>query len=134
MSAGAGREGDAAAARRLLILDDDEMLGLLLQTVARLDGLQVRLTAGPEAFYAAYEDWAPTHIVLDLTMPALPGEAVLDELARRGCRARIVIASGAEPQRLADAARRAGERGLTVAGLLAKPFLPAALRALLAGG
>ena len=86
---------NAASERRLLILDDDALVGLLVESVARLAGVTTCLTREADEFYAAAADWGPTHVVLDLTMPGASGEEVLAELAARGCRARIIITSGA---------------------------------------
>ena len=124
----------AADGRRLLIIDDDELVGMLVQTVAQLDGIEARLTVRPEDFYAALDADAPTHVVLDMTLPGCSGEELLRELARRACRARIVIASGVDAQRMAQAAALARSLGLDFAGVLPKPFAPAALRALLQSG
>lgn len=121
-----------AAERRVLILDDDPMVGVLIESVARIDGACTRLTAHPDAFLQALTDWAPTHLVIDLTLPDLSGEEVLQRVGAAGCRARVVVSSGVEPERLAAAARLAQQLGLDLAGTLNKPFLPTALRALLA--
>lgn len=118
--------------RRLLVLDDDPLVGMLIETVARLAGVPSRLTQTHGEFFEALVDWNPTHLVLDLTMPGMAGEEVLAELGRRACTARVVVASGVERERL-DAALACGvDAGLEMAGVLPKPFLPAALRALLA--
>lgn len=117
--------------RRLLILDDDPLVGLLVESVARLAGVATCLTREADEFYAALDRWQPTHIVLDLTMPVTSGEDVLRELAARGCRARIIVTSGAERERLDAAMAQAHAAALDVAGLLPKPFVAAALRALL---
>jgi CheY-like chemotaxis protein len=121
----------AAPPQRVLILDDDELVGVLLETVARLDGLATRLTSGHEDFFAALDTWAPTHLVIDLTMPGMTGEDVLRELALRQCRAAIIIASGSEPQRLEAAVAQARSAALAVVGTLPKPFTPAQVRAAL---
>jgi CheY-like chemotaxis protein len=115
----------------LLILDDDELVGILVETVGRLSGLDTRLTADHEAFFAALAAQAPSHVVIDLTMPGMVGEDVLRGLAERRCAARVMVVSGAGPQRLAAAAALAQELGLAFGGTLAKPFTPAALRQLL---
>lgn len=120
-----------AEARRLLILDDDPLVGMLVESVARLAGVATCLTREADEFYEALDHWQPTHIVLDLTMPGTSGEQVLGELARRGCRARIIVTSGAERDRLDSAMAQARADALEVAGVLPKPFLPASLRALL---
>lgn len=117
--------------RRLLILDDDALVGLLVESVARLSGVSTCLTRDTEAFYQAVDDWSPTHIVLDLTMPVTSGEQVLTELAQRRCGARIIVSSGSERERLDSAMAQARLGGLDVAGVLPKPFVASALRALL---
>lgn len=119
------------AERRLLILDDDALVGFVVESIAQLAGLDTRLTRQPDDFYAELQAWQPTHVVLDLTMPHTSGEQVLDALAARGCQARIIVTSGAESERLERALAQARRSGLNVAGALAKPFAAAALRALL---
>lgn len=118
--------------RRVLILDDDPMVGLLVETVARLGGAATQLTTTHAEFHAACQTWRPTHIVLDLTLPGFTGEQVLTELATADCRARIVVSSGADAGRLGEAVALGHTLQLDMAGALPKPFAPAALRALLA--
>ncbi len=120
------------AQRRLLILDDDALVGMVVESVARLAGVATCVTREASEFYATVADWQPTHVVLDLTMPGTSGEQVLAELAVRGCRARIIVTSGADSERLDRAMAQARADGLDVAGGLPKPFVAAALRALLA--
>jgi CheY-like chemotaxis protein len=104
---------------------------MLIESVARIDGALARLTAQPSEFLQALQAWAPTHIVLDLTLPEMSGEDVLRELASSPCSARIVLSSGVDAERLEAAAQLARSLGLDLAGTLSKPFLPAKLRALL---
>jgi CheY-like chemotaxis protein len=118
--------------RRLLVLDDEPLIGMLVEAVARLEGWPARVTEAHGAFFEALVAWQPTHIVLDLTMPGMDGEQVLHELGRLGCRARIIISSGADAPRLAAASAGAAASGLDLVGVLPKPFTPQALRALLA--
>ena len=121
-----------SAERRLLILDDDALVGMVVESVARLAGVATRVTREASEFYAAVADWQPTHVVLDLTMPVTSGDQVLAELAARGCQARIIVTSGANAERLDHAMAQARADGLDVAGGLPKPFVAAALRTLLA--
>ncbi len=118
--------------RRLVILDDDALVGLLVESVARLAGVATCLTREADEFYDAVAECNPTHVVIDLTMPETSGEQVLSELATRGCRARIIVASGADAERLGRALTQARDGGLDVAGGLHKPFIAAELHALLA--
>jgi DNA-binding response OmpR family regulator len=116
---------------RLLILDDDPMVGQLMAYIAEDMGLATRLTAAASDFFAALDEWSPTHISLDLMMPDMDGAEVMRQLAGRGCAARIIISSGAGSVVLDAAMNAALLQGLDIAGVLSKPFLPATLRALL---
>lgn len=117
--------------RRLLVLEDDLLTGRTIQTIAEFSGLAVVFTTEPDDFFRLLDEWPPDVIAIDLIMPAMDGVQVLAQLGERGCEARIIITSGVD-SRVLDAARRAAEQhGLTIAGILAKPFSPAELRALL---
>jgi EAL domain-containing protein (putative c-di-GMP-specific phosphodiesterase class I) len=116
---------------RLLVLDDDEAVGLSIGGFAEDSGFESRVATDPVLFLRHAHEWQPTHIVLDLIMPHTDGVEVLNELARQGCSAKIVLMSGAD-RRVLDAARRSSvEQGLEVTGTLSKPFAPHTLLALL---
>lgn len=119
------------SACRLLILDDDPSIGLTLQLIAEASGASARLAASPDDFFAALTDWAPTHLCIDLNMPQMSGAEVLQALAGRGCAAQVIISSGVGLQALTLASQVAAGQGLTLCGVLPKPFRPAQLRELL---
>ncbi|MFQ3661732.1 MAG: EAL domain-containing response regulator [Chloroflexaceae bacterium] len=121
----------SVARRRLLILDDDPLIGKTITAIAGMAGLESRYTARPTEFFRAVEEWNPTHIALDLVMPEMDGVQVIQDLALRGCRAAIIITSGVGARVLDAAGRLAAEHGLNIVGVLAKPFTPARLRQLL---
>ncbi|GAA4406320.1 hypothetical protein GCM10023089_14770 [Quisquiliibacterium transsilvanicum] len=125
-------QGAIVSGRRLLILDDDPSIGQTMGLIAETVRFDTRFTTDPERFFALVDEWTPTHIALDLVMPSMDGVEVMVQLARRGCRARIIVTSGVGSRVLDAAGRSAEEHGLDIAGVLAKPFSPAALRALLA--
>ncbi|MDE2149544.1 MAG: EAL domain-containing response regulator [Gammaproteobacteria bacterium] len=116
---------------RLLILDDDAATGNTVRLIAESAGLTARLATDPADFFRTVIDWRPTHIALDLVMPAMDGVEVLAQLAQRHCPARIIITSGVGHRVLEAAGRSAVEHGLDIAGVLPKPFSPKALRSLL---
>ncbi len=117
---------------RLLILEDDPAVGRVIHRVATASGHHARVVTQPEEFFRALDEWQPTHIALDLVMPDMDGIQILAELGERKCTADIIITSGMGARVLDAAGRGAREHGLNIVGLLAKPFSPAALRALLA--
>ncbi len=117
---------------RLLILDDDPLVGCTMQFIAEDLGLETRFVATATAFFAELDAWRPTHIALDLIMPDMDGVEVIKGLAERECRARILITSGVDARVLDAAGRSAAEHGLDFAGVLSKPFSAGELRELLA--
>ncbi len=120
------------AAHRLLVLDDDEMVGKLLVMVAQRAGFEVQLCVRPQPFFAAVKEWFPSHLAIDLTMPEMSGVEVLRALAQAGCTARIIISSGSASDDAQDALDEAGKLGLRTIGVLSKPFSLRSMRALLA--
>lgn len=116
---------------KLLILDDEIAIAKTIATIAEMAGLEARITTNPAEFFHLLDEWRPTHIALDLVMPEMDGVQVMARLAERGCRARVIITSGVGSRVLDAAGRSAAEHGLQIAGMLAKPFSPAALRTLL---
>lgn len=117
---------------RLLILDDDPLIGKTIQMIVDASGATSKFTTDPDAFFTLVEQWSPSHLAIDLNMPEMDGVQVLAELARRGTTCRIIITSGVGNRVLEAAGRSAAEHGLNIAGVLPKPFVPAALRRLLA--
>jgi diguanylate cyclase (GGDEF)-like protein len=116
---------------RLIILDDEPMIGYTMEGIAEAAGYRVRLTADADEFFIAVREFTPDCIVIDLIMPGMDGVQVMEVLAQSACRAGIIIISGAG-QRVLDAASRAAtESGLRILGVLHKPFRPAELRSML---
>lgn len=116
---------------RLLILDDDADVAKTIAAIAEGAGFVVRYSAVPADFFATLEQWQPSHVAIDLVMPALDGMEVLRQLAEIGCRARVIVTSGMGKKVLQSAQHSAAERGLSLAGILPKPFRAAQLRELL---
>lgn len=116
---------------RLLIVDDDELVGRTIQMIARRQGIEVRVTCDPTRFLELVEEWQPGIVAIDLVMPEMDGVQVLNELARRGCMAHVIVTSGVGHRVLEAAGRSAREHGLHIAGVLPKPFATADVRSML---
>jgi FixJ family two-component response regulator len=116
---------------RLLILDDDATVGQLLMLVAQSVGFEAELTAEPSAFFAALSASQPSHVAVDLTLPGSSGTEVIERLGALGCKAGLIICSGASKPEVAAALALAAGLQLPVAGALNKPFSVKDLRALL---
>lgn len=120
-----------SSSTRLLILDDDPMIGATIKRIAEFDGHAVVYTEHASEFFQQVDSWDPNIIALDLIMPDMNGVEVMEQLVKRGCRAALIVSSGVG-DRVLDAARRsARENGLNVVGVLPKPFSAKTLREML---
>src|SRR5262245_8165492 len=86
--------------RRILVVDDDDAIRVLLFTVLRRRGLPVDTARDGAAALERLERCPYSVVLLDLMMPRLSGWEVLDALAARPPHLRpivIVLTAGLEP-------------------------------------
>ena len=116
---------------RLLVLDDDPDIGQTVCSMVSSLGYQCQVTTLPDTFFEILDTWQPTHILLDLVMPAMDGVEVIRHLAERHCDAGLIISSGLGSRVIDAAGRAASQHRLHMTGVLPKPFSIRDLRALL---
>jgi len=124
----------AVAKGRVLIIDDDHLVGAMLVAHVHASGFEARVTDDPEEFYALSRDWHPTFVVVDLVMGKVDGLTVLKVLAEMKSDAAVVIASGMGSKVLDSARQFAAASGLAYGGILHKPFRRSDVAAVLAAG
>jgi len=112
------------AIRRVLLVDDDEDIRLLIQTaLSRLGQMDVLTAASGEQALQLAATANPDLVLLDLMMPDLDGWATLDHLRRRPETRDIpVILMTASGEADEGQLRHAG-----CAGVIRKPFNPVKL-------
>ncbi|MCC6671768.1 MAG: MASE1 domain-containing protein [Planctomycetes bacterium] len=103
----------------ILIVDDEDAVRVVLARMARALGLQTLEARGGEEALTCYaaRPRAIRAVLLDLTMPGLPGEETLRRLKELDPAAKVVLMSGYSQQ---EALERC--TGLGPAGFLQKPF------------
>ncbi|MFZ5846973.1 MAG: EAL domain-containing response regulator [Actinomycetota bacterium] len=116
---------------RLLVLDDEDTVAQTLQVIAEAAGHHAAFTTNPAEFLDLLDSWRPTHVAIDLVMPDTDGLEVLAAMAERDCQCQIIISSGMGNEVLAAAQRFAAVQGLSIAGVLRKPYRASALTDLL---
>lgn len=116
---------------RLLVLDDEPNVAQTLQVIAESAGHHAAFTTDAGEFLELYDRWRPTHVAVDLVMPDTDGLAVLATMAERGWDCQVIISSGMGSEVLAAAERFAVANGLSIAGVLRKPYRASALTDLL---
>jgi DNA-binding response OmpR family regulator len=113
---GSGANGRAKP--RILVVEDEPRLRDLLRLYLERDGYAVTDAADGTAALAAYDAEPPDLVILDLMLPRMQGETVLEELRDRGT-VPVLITSA----KRTDADRIAGLR-LGADDYLGKPFNP----------
>ncbi len=85
------------------VVDDDDSIRFLVQTLLERDGLQAVTYASGEAFLAEVDPEAVGCVVLDLHLPCLNGLEVQEILARRSIRIPVLVftAQGSIPKAVA---------------------------------
>ena len=121
MPAGVIKEA-MALDKRLLIVDDDPRICDFARQVAEGSGFEVATVTTHEEFLGAYEALDPTVILLDLVMPKVDGIGILQILADRQCRAKVLIMTGYHPELLKSGSRLGHGFDLDMRGTLHKPF------------
>jgi EAL domain-containing protein (putative c-di-GMP-specific phosphodiesterase class I) len=117
-------------AQRILVIDDDENVGMLVDEVAQQKGIPCTVTTDAASFLDALTP-DTTLIFVDLIMPGTDGIEILRELARKECRAGVVMMSGIGKRVIESATALGHSLGLSIVGHLAKPFRLSELEALL---
>jgi DNA-binding response OmpR family regulator len=115
---------------RLLLVDDEPHVGMVIRRVAEGCGFEVQITSRADEFRVAYEIFQPQVIALDLAIPDNDGIELLRFLAEAECQAQILIVSGFDTKVLDSAGRLGEAMGLRMAGLISKPMRVAELRSL----
>ena len=117
-------ESDDSSGSRVLIVDDEEVVGTVMSSLLTRAGYEVvRVTNGTEALELAAEQ-RPDLVLLDVNMPAPNGWEVLSSLLNRDKTIRVLMVSGYV------IAEEALERGAL--GMVQKPFDSEALLAAVA--
>jgi DNA-binding response OmpR family regulator len=115
--------------RRLLVIDDEADFASLVVTVASQMGYAATAAGNAGEFQRLFLASPPDVIVLDMVMPDQDGIELVRWLLSRGCRARIVIVSGFNPDYAKSAKTFAEIGGQLEVTVLRKPVKLEELRA-----
>ena len=110
-----------SATDRIVVIDDDRVVGEIVSALARAMGLQCDVARTPDDFFKCIGPHTSV-ILLDLVMPEMDGIEILRLLGERNCKARIVLMSGINIRVIETAKKLAQSLGLSVIGHLQKPF------------
>jgi two-component system cell cycle sensor histidine kinase/response regulator CckA len=83
-----------ASSRRVLIVDDEQLVRSQLRRSLEVRGYHVREAASGRAALQALDSFTPDLIVLDMTMRDMDGADALQQIRDRGLTCPVVLASG----------------------------------------
>jgi response regulator RpfG family c-di-GMP phosphodiesterase len=114
-----GLQIEHAPRRRILVVDDDPSLRLLLRTTLAADEFELEEVASAEEAGEAARFWRPSVVLLDVTLPGMDGLAFSNQLATQPVYGypTVILLTGADVT--TAEARAAGARAM-----LRKPFSP----------
>ena len=93
---------------KIFIVDDDDGVREGLKAMLESEDLSVEVYANGREFLDSYE---PSHggcLLLDLNMPVMSGQQVLDALARKGATLPVIIITSVDDPRVKAHALQAG--------------------------
>ena len=94
--------------RRVLVVDDEENLRLVLRTYLKREGYEVEVAATGEEALALVERFGPDVILTDVRMPRMGGLDLLATLKAKGIEATVIVMSAYGNVDLAIEAMKAG--------------------------
>ena len=77
--------------RRLLIVDDEDVLRTSLETNFKMDGFNVKTAQNGDAAIKLVDDFSPMVILLDLRLPCMDGISVLKQIRKTNLDINVVI-------------------------------------------
>src|SRR5688572_15698870 len=105
--------------RRVLVVDDEENLRLVVRTFLRRDGYEVETAANGEDALRLLETFGPDFVLTDVRMPKMGGLDLLSTLKAKGAEVTVIVMSAYGSLDLAIEAIKAGAYDY-----IAKPFKP----------
>lgn len=79
---------------RVLVVDDEPQVALVLHDALQDFGYEVRVAVTGEEALHVVESYEPAAVLLDLWLPGIPGESVLEGLQKAVPTVPVVIVSG----------------------------------------
>jgi two-component system response regulator AtoC len=94
--------------RRILVVDDEESLRLVLKTFLKRQGYQVEVADNGETALSMVESFGPDFILTDVRMPQMGGLDLLATLKAKGNEATVIVMSAYGNMELAIEAMKGG--------------------------
>jgi CheY-like chemotaxis protein len=115
------REG-AMLPYKILVVDDEDHIRTLVQTMLKQEGRQVVLAARGKEAIAMFKKERPNLTILDIDMPDIDGITVLREIRTIDPLARVMVFTGGESPSVESEAKALGVTDFLRKGFALPPF------------
>ncbi|MEK6744740.1 MAG: sigma-54 dependent transcriptional regulator [Nitrospirota bacterium] len=102
---------------RILVIDDDELIGRMLSRSLKSSGFEVRVETGAEGIVDKIKAWFPDIVLLDISLPGRSGIDILREIVEQRLPAQVVMLTADDTAETAVKAMKLG-----AVDYLTKPF------------
>ncbi len=106
----------------LAVLDDDANIVEMIQFAALRIGFEVHIATNAMQFQKIVCEYQPTVVLLDIIMPDMDGNEVVEWLVEQRLTVSIILMSGFDGRYLTVVKNLCQARGADVCGTLSKPF------------
>ncbi|MBV1961902.1 MAG: response regulator [Immundisolibacteraceae bacterium] len=106
----------------LMVVDDQVTMAGFVSDVAEDLGFTVQIKTSAKEFQAAYAVTKPLAVIMDIVMPDIDGNELLQWLADHDSNTPVVIMSGFDGKYVELTKMLAEERGAIIIATLVKPF------------
>lgn len=103
--------------KRVLLLDDDELIRIVLSRAIEEDGYEVRSESETKDIVNKIKSWFPDVVLLDVSLPGMSGIDILRELMGKGFDGQVVMLTADDSAETAVTSMKLG-----AADYLTKPF------------
>jgi len=107
---------------KILVVDDEDNIRTLVQTMLKQEGRQVVLAARGKEAIAMFKKERPNLTILDIDMPDIDGLTVLREIRAIDPQARVMVFTGGDSPSVEREARALGVTDFLRKGLALPPL------------
>jgi DNA-binding response OmpR family regulator len=102
--------GEKLDKQKLLVMDDEALLGEFVDDVATTLGYDVQVLTEPGKFFEVFRSFQPDSVILDMVMPDYDGTEITRWLVAEKFAGNLIIVTGYNPQ-YSKIAKALGELG-----------------------
>jgi len=106
----------------LIVVDDEQDMAEFISNVAKNLGFDVEIATSAREFQDLYRSTSPTAVVLDIVIPEMDGNEILEWMAPQDKFTPVILISGFDGKYIKAVKAVGRASGATIVGSLVKPI------------